>query len=62
MPWHGLGSPWHALARQPMACHGIAMAARGLPCLGIARGKLGMPWLHVLTPTFASIEAIHVVL
>jgi hypothetical protein len=38
------------------------MAARGLPCLGIARGKLGMPWLHVLTPTFASIEAIHVVL
>uniref|UniRef100_A0A2N9I9H7 Senescence-associated protein n=3 Tax=Fagus sylvatica TaxID=28930 RepID=A0A2N9I9H7_FAGSY len=61
MPWHGLGSPWHALARQPVACHGIAMAARGLPCLGIARGKLGMPWLHVLTPTFASIEAIHVV-
>uniref|UniRef100_A0A2N9I9W5 Senescence-associated protein n=1 Tax=Fagus sylvatica TaxID=28930 RepID=A0A2N9I9W5_FAGSY len=59
MPWHGLGSPWHALARQPVACHGIAMAARGLPCLGIARGKLGMPWLHVLTPTFASIEAIH---
>uniref|UniRef100_A0A2N9HH28 Reverse transcriptase n=1 Tax=Fagus sylvatica TaxID=28930 RepID=A0A2N9HH28_FAGSY len=57
-----LGSPWHALARQPVACHGIAMAARGLPCLGIARGKLGMPWLHVLTPTFASIEAIHVVL